>query len=100
MMARTIIRVLAFAVGLCHTHANDGADSYAYKGIAGLATAMACELYLSNTTTPCWATPSYDDLNEQKAIWPFPELDNFSDTWTNLNPVDNFVNADPDDVNG
>ena len=101
MAARAPMRVLALAVGLIsHTNANDGADSYAYKGIAGSATPMECELYLSNSTTPCWATPSYDELVEQGTIWPFPELDDFSETWENLSPTDNYVDADPDDVNG
>mmetsp|Transcript_33155 Transcript_33155/g.87548 ORF Transcript_33155/g.87548 Transcript_33155/m.87548 type:complete len:325 (-) Transcript_33155:314-1288(-) len=98
----TAATVAVVAVGLLSpTAANDGADDYAYRGIAQSATAMECELYLSNsTTTPCWQTPSYDDLADRGTLWPFPALDDYSETWANLDPSDNFVDADPTDTNG
>ena len=98
----TAAAVAVVAVGLLSPiAANDGADDYAYRGIAQSATAMECELYLSNsTTTPCWQTPSYDDLADRGTLWPFPALDDYSETWANLNPSDNFVDADPTDTNG
>ena len=101
-MARPVLAAVAVAVvGLLGpTAANDGADDYAYRGIAQAASAMDCELYLSNSTTPCWQTPSYDGLADQGTLWPFPALDDYSETWSNLNPSDNYVDTDPTDTNG
>ena len=77
----------------------DGADSYAFRGIAQRSKTANCSLYLSpNETAPCWATPLYSDLNG--SMWENPALDNYSATWAELDPEEDFIDADPSDVNG
>lgn len=98
-MMRSLLRLLASTAIAAAGPDEDGADNYAFKIIARRSQPGNCSLYLSpNRTTSCWTTPLYSDLNG--SIWDNPTLDEYSETWTELNPQQDFVDADPTDVNG